>query len=176
MSDRSHLHNIWVVKVFFVQSLYSCHLFWYLLLLFGPYQFCPLLSPSLYECSLGISHFLEEISSLTHSIVFLYFFALITEEALLSLLVILWNSAFKWEYLSFSPLLFTSLLSPLFVSPPQAAILLFSFFFLGWSWSLSPVQCHEPPFIVHQALCLWDLVPYICFSLPLYNCRGFDLI
>ena len=32
------------------------------------------------KCSLGISHFLEEISSLSHSIVFLYFFALIAEE------------------------------------------------------------------------------------------------
>ena len=30
--------------------------------------------------SLGISNFLEEISSLSHSIVFLYFFAMITEE------------------------------------------------------------------------------------------------
>ena len=30
--------------------------------------------------SLGISNFLEEISSLSHSVVFLYFFALITEE------------------------------------------------------------------------------------------------
>ena len=29
------------------------------------------------KCSLGISNFLEEISSLSHSIVFLYFFALI---------------------------------------------------------------------------------------------------
>ena len=33
--------------------------------------------------SLGISDFLEEISSLSHSIVFLYFFALITEEGFL---------------------------------------------------------------------------------------------
>ena len=32
------------------------------------------------KCSLGISNFLEEISSLSHSIVFFYFFALITEE------------------------------------------------------------------------------------------------
>ena len=32
------------------------------------------------KCSLCISNFLEEISSLFHSIVFLYFFALITEE------------------------------------------------------------------------------------------------
>ena len=32
------------------------------------------------KCSLGISNFLEEISSLSHSIVFLYFFALVAEE------------------------------------------------------------------------------------------------
>ena len=32
------------------------------------------------KCSLGISTFLEEISSLSHSVVFLYFFALIAEE------------------------------------------------------------------------------------------------
>ena len=35
------------------------------------------------KCSLGVSNFLEEISSLSHSIVFLYFFALITEEGFL---------------------------------------------------------------------------------------------
>ena len=38
-----------------------------------------------------ISNFLEEISSLSHSIVFLYFFALIT-EAFLFLFAFLWNS------------------------------------------------------------------------------------
>ena len=35
------------------------------------------------KCSLGISNFLEEISSLSHSVVFLYFFALIAEEGFL---------------------------------------------------------------------------------------------
>ena len=64
-------------------SVYSCHLF--------------LTSASLYvytisvlyrahlcmKCSLGISNFLEEISSLSHSVLFLYFFALITEEGFL---------------------------------------------------------------------------------------------
>ena len=43
------------------------------------------------KCSFGISGFLEEISSLSHSIVFLSFFPLITEEGFLSLLAILWN-------------------------------------------------------------------------------------
>ena len=58
------------------------------------------------KCSLGISNCLEEISSLSHSVVFLYFFAWIAEEGFLSLLAILWNSAFKCLFLSFSPLLF----------------------------------------------------------------------
>ena len=35
------------------------------------------------KCSLGMSNFLEEISSLSHSVVFLYFSALITEEGFL---------------------------------------------------------------------------------------------
>ena len=35
------------------------------------------------KCSLGISNFLEEISRLSPFIVFLYFFALITEEGFL---------------------------------------------------------------------------------------------
>ena len=33
---------------------------------------------------LDISNFLEELSSLSHSVVFLYFFALITEEGFLT--------------------------------------------------------------------------------------------
>ena len=45
--------------------------------------------------------------------------------------------------------------SQLFVRPPQTTILPFCISFpWGWSWFLSPVQCHEPRSIVHQALCL----------------------
>ena len=36
------------------------------------------------KCSLGISSFLEEISSLSHSVVFFYFLALIAEEGFLT--------------------------------------------------------------------------------------------
>ena len=64
-------------------SVYSCYLFYYLLLLLGPDHFCPLLSPSCMKCFLGISNFLEDIFSLSHSIVFLYYFALIPEEGYL---------------------------------------------------------------------------------------------
>ena len=45
-------------------------------------------------------------------------------KAFLSLLAILWNSAFKWVHLSFSPLLFVSLLFTAICRPPQTAILL----------------------------------------------------
>ena len=128
------------------------------------------------KCSLGISNFLEEISSLSHSVVFLYFFALIAEEGSYLFLLFfgtLHSDAYIFPFLlCFSPLFFWQL----FVRPPQTAILLFcSSFPWGWSWSLSPVQCHKPPSIVHQALCLSDLIPWIYFSLPLYSHKGFNL-
>ena len=63
--------------------MYSYHLFLISSASVSPYHFCPLLSPSLREMLLGISKFLKEISSLSLSIVFLYFFALITKEGFL---------------------------------------------------------------------------------------------
>ena len=70
--------------------------------------------------SLGISNFLEEISSLSHSVAFLYFFALIPEEGFLispfrEIRTLQrdknsWSSAFGCLCLSFSPLPFASLL------------------------------------------------------------------
>ena len=74
------------------------------------------------KCSLGISNFLEEISSLSHSVVFLYFFALIAEEGFLvspgySLELCIQMGIFPF-LLCFLLLFF----SQLFVSPPQTAI------------------------------------------------------
>ena len=96
-------------------------------------------------------------------------------KAFLSLLAILWNSALKWEYLSFSPLPFTSLLfSAISKASSDNRFAFLHFFSFGWSWSLPPVQCHEPLSTVLQPLCLSDLIPWIYFSLPLYNFKGFD--
>ena len=39
----------WVTSLSLSLSVYSCHLFLYLLLLLGPYHFCPSLCPSLHE-------------------------------------------------------------------------------------------------------------------------------
>ena len=62
--------------------------------------------------SLGISNFLEErsSSSLSHPIVFLYFFALIIEAGYLISPCYSWNSASIWVYHSFSPLPFSPFL------------------------------------------------------------------
>ena len=96
-------------------------------------------------------------------------------KAFLSLLVILWNSAFKWVYLSFSPWFLFLFFSQLFVRPPQTAILPFlHFFFLAMV--LIPVSCTVLWTFVHSSSdILWDLIPWIYLSLPLYHCKGFDL-
>ena len=84
------------------------------------------------KCSLGISNVLEVVSSLYHSIVFLYFFVLIAEEAFLPLLVILCNSAFRWVYLPFSPLPLASLLfSAMCKASLDNYFAFLHFFFLG---------------------------------------------
>ena len=55
------------------------------------------------------------------------------KKSFLSLLAILWNSAFKWEYLSFSPLFFASLLfTAIFKASSDSYFVgFFNFFFLG---------------------------------------------
>ena len=87
------------------------------------------------KCSPGISNFLDEISSLSHSIVFLYFFELIVEEGFLispcySLELCIQRGNIFPFLLCFS-LLF---ISQLFVRPPQTTILPFCISF-PWGWS-----------------------------------------
>ena len=125
--------------------------------------------------SLGSSNFLEEISSLSHSVVFLDFFALITEEGFLispfcSLeLCIQKGISFLFCFASF-------LCSAICKSSLDNYFAFLHFFFLGMVLiTASCVQCYEPPSGVLQALCLSDLIPWIYLSLPLYNCKGFDL-
>ena len=82
--------------------------------------------------SLGISNFLEEISSLSHSIVFLYFFATFTLEGFLI------SPCYSLELcieMCISLLLCLLLLyfSQIFVRPPQTAILPFCISF-SWRW------------------------------------------
>ena len=156
---------IWVVKISFVQ-FFCVFLPLLLNILFVCYclslLFFPLLCPSLHEI---FSNFLEEISSLSHSIIFLYFFALITEEGFpispcYSLELCVQVDISFLELLPLASLLFSAICKA--SSGNHFAFLLL--FFWGWPWSLPPVQCHESPSIVIQALCLSDLVLWICHS------------
>ena len=81
-----------------------------LLLLLGPYCFVFYCAHPCMKCSLGISNFLEEIPSLSHSVVFLYFLHSSFKKPFLSLLVILWELCIQLG-ISFPFLLFASLLS-----------------------------------------------------------------
>ena len=101
-------------------------------------------------CHTANSHWL----SILHTV--MYMFCTISlhwslRKAFLPLLANLWNSAFKWVYVSFSPLPFTS---HLFTAISKASSVILAFcisFSWGWSWSLPLVQCHKPPSVV-QAL------------------------
>ena len=149
-SDSGMSGSRWVItplwlsgswRSFLYSSVYSCYLFKkYLLLLLGPYHFCPLLCPIFAWNVPFIS-----LIFLKRSLVFpILLFSSVSlhwslSKAFLSLLAILWNSAFRWIYLSFSPLTLLLFFSQLFVRPPQTTIL--HFFFLGMvlitaSWAL----------------------------------------
>ena len=90
--------------------MYSCQL---LLISSAPVRSIPFLFFGSHLCvkySLSISDFFEEISSLSHSIVVLYFFALITEKCFLISPYYSLEFCIQMAYLSFSPLLLSSLL------------------------------------------------------------------
>ena len=127
----------------------------------------PLVSPIFLKRSLAFPILLFSSISLHWSL----------RKAFLSLLAILWKSAFKWVYLSSSPLLLASLLlTAICKASSDNHFYLLRFFFLGMDdLDLCPIQCNKPLSIVYQALCLSDIVPSIYFSFPLYNHKGFDL-
>ena len=120
---------VWVVKTFFVLLFFCVFLppVLNILISYASVRSIPFLSfivPIFAWFVLLISNFLQEISSLSHSIVFFYFFALITEEGFFLFpcyslqLFIQMGISFLFSFaFPFS--------SQLFVMPPQTAILLF---------------------------------------------------
>ena len=91
-------------------------------------------------------------------------------KAFLSLLAILWNSAFKWKCLSFSPLLFAPLLvKAIYKASSDSHFAFLNFFFLGMV--LTPVSCTSHEHI--SPLQLFCSV-YICLLLcPAHACWEF---
>ena len=102
-------------------------------------------------------------------------FLCIDHLGILYLSAFLWNSAFRWIYLSFSPLPFASLLfSAIWKASSDNHFAFLHFFFLGMV--LITASCIMSGTSVHSSLgTLSDLIPWIYFSLPLYNCKGFYL-
>ena len=125
--------------------------------------------------SLGMSSFLEEISSLSHPIVFLYFFALITKEGfLISSFCPPELIAFSWVYLSLSPLPFTSLLlSTICKAASDNYFAFLHFFFFGMILVSASCTLLQTSIRSCQVLCLPDLIPWIYLSTLLYNLKGF---
>ena len=126
--------------------------------------------------SLSISNFLEEISSLSHSIVFLYFFALVTEEGFLISPCYFLELCIQMGISLFSPLLFASLLCTAICKASLDSHCAFlHFFFLGMF--LIPVSCTMSETSIYSSSGTLSIrsSPLNLFLLPLYNHKGFDL-
>ena len=121
------------------------------------------------KCSLGISNFLEDISSLSHSIVFLYFFALITEEGFL---ISLFSSLELCIQMCISFLFSFALTSLLFSAICKAFsdnhFAFLHFFFLGMF--LIPLSCTMSQTSVRSSLdtLVYQILPLK--SIPQFHC------
>ena len=158
-------------------SVYSCHLS---LIFYASLRSISFLSfiVSIFAWNVPLIsfNFLEEISSLFHSIVFFFFFSLITEEDfLISLCYALELRIQIGLSFLFSFAFCFSSFTAICKASSDCHFAFLNFFFLGTVLIPSPVQCHKPLSIVLQACCLSDLIPWIDLWLLLYNHKGFDL-
>ena len=96
-------------------------------------------------------------------------------KAFSSLLAILWNSAFIGICLSFSPLPLASLLSSGICKPSSDNHFAFLHYFFLRIVSIT-ASCTRSQISVHSSSgTLSGLMPWFYLSLPLYNCKGFNL-
>ena len=157
-------------------SVYSCHLF----LIFSA-SVRSILFQSLIVSIFAWNVPLASLIFLNRSLFFpILLFSSISlhwslRKAFLFLLAILWNSAFKWVYLYFSPLPVTFLFSGICKVSSDRHFAFLHFFFLGMvlitrSYVMFWTSVHSS-----SRFCVSDLIPWIYFSLLLYNWKGFDL-
>ena len=150
-SWRSFLHS---------SSVYSCHLF---LISFAYVRSIPFLSfiEPIFAWKVPLVSLIFLKRSLVFPILLFSFISLhwLLKKAFLSLLAILWNSAFKWVYLSFSPLLVASLLFTAICKASSDNHFTFLHFF-SMGMVLIPVSCTMSWTSVHSSSgTLSDLVP-----------------
>ena len=155
MSPKAHLtshprmsSSRWVITPLWLSglwrsSVYSCHLF---LISYSSVRSIQFLSFIVSIFAWNVP--LVSIIFLKRSQVFpilLHSYSIISlhwllRKAFLSLLAILWNSAFKWVYLSFSPFLLASLLSTAICKASSDSHFAFLHFF-SMGMVLIPVSC-----------------------------------
>ena len=170
----------WVVTPLWLSGSWS-----YFLYSFSVYSCCLFLISSASVRSIPFLSFIEPIFAWKLPLVFLIslnrplvFWILLfssiplhwsLRKAFLAVRTILWNSAFRWIYLSFSPLPFTSLLFTAICKASSD-----NYFALGMV--LIPASCTMSWTSVHSYIgTLSDLILWIYLSFPLYNLKAFDL-
>ena len=153
---------IWVMKIFFYSSsVYSCHL---------------LISSASVRSILFLSFivpvFAWNVPWLKQSLVFaILLFSSISlhcsrKKAFLSLLAVLWNTAFRWLCLSFPPLPFVSLLfSAIYHASSDNHFAFLHFFFLGIVLITTSICIMLQTSIHRSSGTLSDLIPLIYLSL-----------
>ena len=156
--------------------MYSCHLF---LICFASVRSIPFLS--FYYAHLCMNCSLVSLIFLKSSLGFhILLFSSISlhrsrRKTFLGLLAILWNSVFKWVYLSFSPLPFASLLfTAICKVSSDSHVFLHSF---SLRMVLSHASCTMSQTSVHSSSGTLSIRsnPLNLLSLLLYNRKGFDL-
>ena len=156
----SWLSGLWR-SFLYSSTVYSHHLFLISSASVRSIQFLPFIKPTFaWNVPLVALIFLERSLvfpiQLFSSIISLYWSL---KKAFLSLLAILWNSAFRCFYLSFSPFLFASLLFTAICKPSPDSHFAFLHFF-SMEMVLIPVSCTMSLTSVHGSSgTLSDLVP-----------------
>ena len=175
------------MKIFFYNySVYSCLLFLISSASVRPMLFLSFIVPTVAWNVPMISLIFLKRSQVFPILLFSSIsFHWLLRKAFLSLLAILWNFAFRWIYLSSSPLPFASLLFSDICKASSDNHLSFYFFclfhlslyffFLGIILITASCTMLQTSSIVLQALCRSDLILWIYLSLPLYYQKGFDL-
>ena len=146
----SWLSGSWI-SFLYSSSVYSCHLYLISFPSVKSIQFLSSIEPIFaWNFSLVSLIFLKR--SLVFTIPLFSSISLhwLLRKAFLSLLAILWNTAFKWVYLSFSPLLFASLLfTVIFKTSSDSYFAFLHFLFFGMVFI--PVSCTMSQTSIHSS-------------------------
>ena len=161
---------------FFYSSVYFCHLFLVFSASVRPILFLSFIEP-IFALNIPLVSLIIVKRSLVFAILLFPFISLhwSLRKAFLSLLAVLWNSAFRWEYLSFTPSPSASLFFLTICKASSDNHFAFLHFFFLWM-TLITAPCTVSWISIHSSSgTLLSLITWLYLSLPLCNLKGFDL-